>query len=313
MELTRITLFTIASAAAATALMIVPGLALAWLLARGRFRGRLILETLVSMPLVMPPVATGLILLLLCAPRGPHRPGSASGRHRHRVHLESRRPGNGGDGPAAVCQNRARRHRAGRSTLRSRRGDSGSAAAPGVLHDHPAPGASVRSGRHDAGVRTGDRRVRGDDRDCREHSRRDANARGRDLQLHRNRPRRRGRAPDRRIGSDCVRRAVDFEPVDRAAPRQAPARDPARFHAVAGQVHPRAARASGRLHHRAVRAVRRGQDDHPRGDCRAAAADLRNDRDRRPRVVLVDPRHRRARFTSGMSATWRRMCRSFRT
>ena len=71
MELTRITLFTIASAAGATALMIAPGLALAWLLARGRFRGRLVLETLVSMPLVMPPVATGLILLLLCAPRGP--------------------------------------------------------------------------------------------------------------------------------------------------------------------------------------------------------------------------------------------------
>jgi molybdate transport system permease protein len=71
MELLRITLFTIASAAGATALIIGPGLALAWLLARGRFRGRLIVETLVSMPLVMPPVATGLILLLLCAPRGP--------------------------------------------------------------------------------------------------------------------------------------------------------------------------------------------------------------------------------------------------
>ena len=71
MELTRITLFTIASAAGATALMIGPGLALAWLLARGAFRGRLMVETLVSMPLVMPPVATGLILLMLCAPRGP--------------------------------------------------------------------------------------------------------------------------------------------------------------------------------------------------------------------------------------------------
>ena len=71
MELTRITLFTITSAAGATALMIGPGLALAWLLARGEFRGRLMVETLVSMPLVMPPVATGLILLMLCAPRGP--------------------------------------------------------------------------------------------------------------------------------------------------------------------------------------------------------------------------------------------------
>src|SRR6478609_9636850 len=71
MELTRITLFTIAAAAGATALMAGPGLALAWLLARGRFRGRLLIETLVSLPLVMPPVATGLVLLMLCAPRGP--------------------------------------------------------------------------------------------------------------------------------------------------------------------------------------------------------------------------------------------------
>jgi molybdate transport system permease protein len=71
MEISRITAFTIATAAGATAVMIVPGLALAWLLARGRFRGRLLLETLVSLPLVMPPVATGLILLLLCSPRGP--------------------------------------------------------------------------------------------------------------------------------------------------------------------------------------------------------------------------------------------------
>ena len=71
MEIGRITLFTLATAAGATALMVVPGLALAWLLARGRFRGRLLLETFVSLPLVMPPVATGLVLLLLCAPRGP--------------------------------------------------------------------------------------------------------------------------------------------------------------------------------------------------------------------------------------------------
>jgi molybdate transport system permease protein len=51
--------------------MVPPGLALAWLLARRRFRGRLLVETLVSLPLVMPPVATGLILLLLFSPRGP--------------------------------------------------------------------------------------------------------------------------------------------------------------------------------------------------------------------------------------------------
>lgn len=74
MEVGRITLFTVVTAAGATAVMIVPGLALAWLLARRRFRGRVLLETLVSLPLVMPPVATGLILLLLCSPRGPFGP-----------------------------------------------------------------------------------------------------------------------------------------------------------------------------------------------------------------------------------------------
>ena len=51
--------FTLVTALAATALMVPPGLALAWLLARRRFRGRVLVETFVSLPLVMPPVATG--------------------------------------------------------------------------------------------------------------------------------------------------------------------------------------------------------------------------------------------------------------
>jgi molybdate transport system permease protein len=71
MDVWRITWFTVATAACATLLMLPPGLFVAWLLARRRFRGRLLLETFVSLPLVMPPVATGLILLMLIAPRGP--------------------------------------------------------------------------------------------------------------------------------------------------------------------------------------------------------------------------------------------------
>ena len=70
-EIWEITSFTIATAAFATALMLVPGLFLAWLLARGRFHGRLLIDTAISLPLVMPPVATGLVLLTLVAPRGP--------------------------------------------------------------------------------------------------------------------------------------------------------------------------------------------------------------------------------------------------
>src|SRR5688572_21995187 len=70
MDVWQITIFTVATAAAATALMLPPGVLLAWVLARRRFPGKLLLETLISLPLVMPPVATGLILLMLLSPRG---------------------------------------------------------------------------------------------------------------------------------------------------------------------------------------------------------------------------------------------------
>ncbi len=70
-ELVRIPAFTAAAALTATGLMLVPGVALAWLLARGRFPGKAVLETLVSLPLVMPPVATGLLLLWAFSRRGP--------------------------------------------------------------------------------------------------------------------------------------------------------------------------------------------------------------------------------------------------
>ncbi len=66
----EITGFTLATAALATLLMLPPGLLLAWLLARGRFHGRVLVDTLIALPLVMPPVATGLMLLALVAPRG---------------------------------------------------------------------------------------------------------------------------------------------------------------------------------------------------------------------------------------------------
>src|SRR6478736_1275435 len=70
MPIWRITWFTVLSAAGATGVILPFGVALAWLLARRRFPGRTLVETLVSLPLVMPPVATGLILLLLLGRRG---------------------------------------------------------------------------------------------------------------------------------------------------------------------------------------------------------------------------------------------------
>jgi len=70
MEVWRITWFTVLCAAGATVLILPPGVVLAWLLARRKFPGRVLVETFVSLPLVMPPVATGLILLMLLRRRG---------------------------------------------------------------------------------------------------------------------------------------------------------------------------------------------------------------------------------------------------
>src|SRR5258706_6200300 len=52
-------------------IVILPfGLGAAWLLARRNWPGKSLVETLISLPLVMPPVATGLILLKLLGRRG---------------------------------------------------------------------------------------------------------------------------------------------------------------------------------------------------------------------------------------------------
>jgi molybdate transport system permease protein len=50
---------------------LVPGVLVALVLARGRFWGKALLDGLVHLPLVMPPVVTGYLLLLLLGRRGP--------------------------------------------------------------------------------------------------------------------------------------------------------------------------------------------------------------------------------------------------
>jgi molybdate transport system permease protein len=70
-EIWQISWFTILVASLATLIMMPFGIAVAWLLARCTFTGKTALETFVSLPLVLPPVATGLILLRLLARRGP--------------------------------------------------------------------------------------------------------------------------------------------------------------------------------------------------------------------------------------------------
>ncbi len=63
--------FTLAACAGSTLVILPFGLAVAWLLARPRWFGKSVVETFVTLPLVMPPVATGLILLKLLGRRGP--------------------------------------------------------------------------------------------------------------------------------------------------------------------------------------------------------------------------------------------------
>jgi molybdate transport system permease protein len=67
----QIVWFTAWVSALSTLLILPFGLAAAWLLARKDWPGKSICETLVALPLVMPPVATGLILLKILGRRGP--------------------------------------------------------------------------------------------------------------------------------------------------------------------------------------------------------------------------------------------------
>ncbi len=69
-ELLGIIQLTVLVALAATLVMLPPGVALAWWLARSRSPLTSIVETLVTLPLVLPPVATGYLLLRLLGRRG---------------------------------------------------------------------------------------------------------------------------------------------------------------------------------------------------------------------------------------------------
>jgi molybdate transport system permease protein len=63
--------FTFGTAVMATVVIFPFGVALAWVLARKTWPGKSLVETMVALPLVLPPVATGLILLKLLGRRGP--------------------------------------------------------------------------------------------------------------------------------------------------------------------------------------------------------------------------------------------------
>ncbi len=69
-EIWQIVWFTAWVSVLSTIAILPFGLGVAWLLARYSWRGKSLVETFVSLPLVMPPVATGLILLQILGRRG---------------------------------------------------------------------------------------------------------------------------------------------------------------------------------------------------------------------------------------------------
>ncbi|MEX0804700.1 MAG: molybdate ABC transporter permease subunit [Candidatus Binatia bacterium] len=70
-ETWQITIFSLSVGLASTLLILPFGIALAWLFARKEWPLKSVLETLVLLPLVMPPVSTGLILLKIFGRRSP--------------------------------------------------------------------------------------------------------------------------------------------------------------------------------------------------------------------------------------------------
>jgi molybdate transport system permease protein len=70
-ETWQITLFSLSVGLASTLLILPFGIALAWLFARKEWPLKSALETIVLLPLVMPPVSTGLILLKIFGRRSP--------------------------------------------------------------------------------------------------------------------------------------------------------------------------------------------------------------------------------------------------
>ena len=68
-EITALTL-SIKVALLSLVVMFLPGLLVGWILAKREFRGKSILNTFVMLPLVLPPVVSGYLLLILLSKHG---------------------------------------------------------------------------------------------------------------------------------------------------------------------------------------------------------------------------------------------------
>ncbi len=69
-EFSQTILLSLKVASAAAATIFIPGIALGWLFARRNFPGKLLVDTLVNLPLVLPPIVTGYFLLIVFGRNG---------------------------------------------------------------------------------------------------------------------------------------------------------------------------------------------------------------------------------------------------
>ena len=177
-------------AALATAISLVVGLWLAYLLANREFRGKEALDAAVTLPLVLPPTVLGYYLLVCAGPRERPRPGVRVGLGRAAgVHLAG--GGGGGDVPrdSPAGEVGAGRARERGPQLRARGAQPGRVGVARVLARDAAAGAPVDSGGGGAGVRALAGRFRHHHHDRGQHSGPHADARGGHLRRRRSRQR----------------------------------------------------------------------------------------------------------------------------
>ena len=188
----------------ATVVSLPFGILVAHLLARREFPGKAVLNGLVHLPLILPPVVTGYLLLLTFGRRGPVGAFlEAAFRDRLRLPLDRRGARLRGDGVPADGAGDPPLDRGGRPPAGGCRRHARRQPALGVRNRHAALDPAGRRRRDDPDLRQGYGRVRGDDHLRLEHPRRDADAALGDLHLHPGARRRcRGDAPDAGLDRD---------------------------------------------------------------------------------------------------------------
>ena len=155
---------------------------IAWLLTRRRFVGRTVLDAFVHLPLVLPPVVVGYLLLVLFGTRGPIG-GWLDRRVRRAAHLHDRGRGARDGGHVLPADGARDPHvaRVGGPAARGRRAHARRRAARPLPHDHAAADAAGRARGRGHGLCRRPRRVRRRHHLRVEHPGRDAHAAARAL------------------------------------------------------------------------------------------------------------------------------------